>query len=92
MDTYPTDRDEEQLALERAIKLSLSTSNPAFPSGTNNKDSDENTVEGVVTGALEYDMLVDDDETTTRMAMAELVDWRREEDETDFSVVRDPGA
>jgi hypothetical protein len=91
MDTYPIDRDEEQLALERAIKLSLSSNtNHIRSGGTSIKDSDENTVEGFVTGAAEYDMVLD--EETTRMAMAEVVDWRRDEDETDFSVIREPGA
>ena len=94
MDTYPIDKDEEQLALERAIKLSLSTTTTSntthdLPSSTY-KDRDENTMEGVVMGAAEYDMVVD--EETTRLAMTQVEDWRRDEDDTDFSVVRESGA
>ena len=95
MDTYPIDKDEEQIALERAIKLSLSTTTASTnnihspPSGAN-KDRDENTVEGVVTSAAEYDMVVDDE--TTRLAMTQVEDWRRDEDDTDFNVIRESGA
>jgi hypothetical protein len=92
MDTYPIDKDEEQLAFERAIKLSLSTTTITTNNTHNplSRANDENTVEGVVTGAAEYDMVVD--EETTRLAMTEVEDWRRDEDDTDFNVVRESGA